>query len=280
MNETYIRDLLEQVSSGALSSDEAFEQLKELPYKDIGFANVDHHRAIRTGFPEVIFSQGKTPEQIRDIFVELIGKGLPIMATRATAGDFAKVSEQIPQARYYEAARIIAVLPEEGGAGSAADGGSESVADAGTGSAADGGSESGALGTVAVVSAGTADIPVAEEAAVTAELLGNDVNRIYDVGVAGIHRLFDRLEEIRGADVVITVAGMEVALASVIGGLVESPVIAVPTSVGYGANLGGLSALLSMLNSCANGVGVVNIDNGFGAAYLASVINRRSGSRR
>ncbi len=280
MNETYIRDLLEQVSSGALSSDEAFEQLKELPYKDIGFANVDHHRAIRTGFPEVIFSQGKTPEQIRDIFMELIGKGLPIMATRATAGDFAKVSEQIPQARYYEAARIIAVLPEEGGAESAADGGSESVADAGTGSAADGGSESGALGTVAVVSAGTADIPVAEEAAVTAELLGNDVNRIYDVGVAGIHRLFDRLEEIRGADVVITVAGMEGALASVIGGLVESPVIAVPTSVGYGANLGGLSALLSMLNSCANGVGVVNIDNGFGAAYLASVINRRSGSRR
>ncbi len=280
MNETYIRDLLEQVSSGALSSDEAFEQLKELPYKDIGFANVDHHRAIRTGFPEVIFSQGKTPEQIRDIFMELIGKGLLIMATRATAGDFAKVSEQIPQARYYEAARIIAVLPEEGGAESAADGGSESVADAGTGSAADGGSESGALGTVAVVSAGTADIPVAEEAAVTAELLGNDVNRIYDVGVAGIHRLFDRLEEIRGADVVITVAGMEGALASVIGGLVESPVIAVPTSVGYGANLGGLSALLSMLNSCANGVGVVNIDNGFGAAYLASVINRRGGSRR
>ena len=187
---------------------------------------------------------------------------------------------QIPQARYYEAARIIAVLPEEGGAESAADGGSESGADAGTGSAADGGSESGPLGTVAVVSAGTADIPVAEEAAVTAELLGNDVNRIYDVGVAGIHRLFDRLEEIRGADVVITVAGMEGALASVIGGLVESPVIAVPTSVGYGANLGGLSALLSMLNSCANGVGVVNIDNGFGAAYLASVINRRSGSRR
>ncbi len=280
MNETYIRDLLEQVSSGALSSDEAFEQLKELPYKDIGFANVDHHRAIRTGFPEVIFSQGKTPEQIRDIFMELIGKGLPIIATRATARDFAKVSEQIPQARYYEAARIIAVLPEEGGAGSAADGGSESVADAGTGSAADGGSESGALGTVAVVSAGTADIPVAEEAAVTAELLGNDVNRIYDVGVAGIHRLFDRLEEIRGADVVITVAGMEGALASVIGGLVDSPVIAVPTSVGYGANLGGLSALLSMLNSCANGVGVVNIDNGFGAAYLASVINRRGGSRR
>lgn len=252
MNEAYIRELLDRVGEGTLSSAEAYEALKDLPYKDMGFANIDHHREIRTGFPEVIFGQGKTPEQIRDIFRELIGRGKNIMATRAGTEAYEAVSEAIPQARYYEMARIIAVLDEEE-------------------------ADREKKGSVCVISAGTADIPVAEEAALTAEILGNDVSRVYDVGVAGIHRLFDKLPLIRQADVVIAVAGMEGALASVIGGLVEVPVIAVPTSVGYGANLGGLSALLSMLNSCANGVCVVNIDNGFGAAYMAAVINRGRG---
>ena len=257
MREEKIKELLEAVKSGEVTSEEAFDKLKTLPYSDLGFANVDHHRSIRTGFPEVIYSQGKKPEQIRDIFLELIGRGQNIMATRATARDYEVVFRAIPNAEYYEDARIIAVRSE------ASDNGNESSESSGPVKS----------GRVAVVSAGTADIPVAEEAAVTAEILGNKVSRIYDVGVAGIHRLFDRLEEIRQADVVIAVAGMEGAMASVVGGLVDSPVIAVPTSIGYGANLGGISALLSMLNSCANGVAVVNIDNGFGAAYMASVIN-------
>lgn len=259
MNEKYIRSLLAQVESGSLPAEDAYEQLKDLPYKDMGFANIDHHRAIRTGFPEVIFGQGKTPEQIRDIFLELTGHGRNVLATRASAQAFQVVLEAVPAAEYFEAARIIAVREEDHAASAAGD----DHAKAGQ-----------PLGSVCVISAGTADIPVAEEAAVTAELLGNKVTRVYDVGVAGIHRLFDKLPEIRQADVVVAVAGMEGALASVIGGLVEVPVIAVPTSVGYGANLGGLSALLSMLNSCANGVCVVNIDNGFGAAYMAAVINR------
>ncbi|MEE0772998.1 MAG: nickel pincer cofactor biosynthesis protein LarB [Anaerovoracaceae bacterium] len=250
MQEKDIRRLLEQVKNEDMSIEEAAAVLKELPYKDMGFANVDNHRAIRTGFPEVIFCQGKTPQQIRDIMAELVKKGGRIMGTRATAGDYEAVIEALPDAVFHKTARIIA---------------SHAVHEA---------SEN--AGTVAVVTAGTADIPVAEEAAVTAEILGNKVIRVYDVGVAGIHRLFDKLDKIREADVVITVAGMEGALASVMGGLVDAPVIAVPTSIGYGANLGGLSALLSMLNSCANGVAVVNIDNGFGAAYMASVINRKN----
>ena len=249
MQETDIKKLLEQVKNNSISIDEAAETLKDLPYKDMGFANIDNHRALRTGYPEVIFCQGKTPEQIRDIMCELVKKGGNIMGTRATAEDYEAVKEALPQAVFFETARIIAVLDER-----------KKVNEN--------------LPTVAVVTAGTADIPVAEEAAVTAEILGNKVNRIYDVGVAGIHRLFDKLTQIREADVVIAVAGMEGALASVVGGLVDSPVIAVPTSIGYGANLGGISALLSMLNSCANGVAVVNIDNGFGAAYMAAVINK------
>ena len=261
MNEVQIRELLEAVAEGRATADDALEELRTLPYSDLGFANIDHHRAIRTGFPEVIFSQGKTPEQIRDIFKELMGRGQNVMATRSTNRDYEVVKAEIPQAVYYEAARIIAVI-ETGGPAEAQQ-------------PSGGGDAKKVMGTVAVVSAGTADIPVAEEAAVTAEILGNEVNRVYDVGVAGIHRLLDRIEDIRKADVIIVVAGMEGALASVLGGLVDSPVIAVPTSVGYGANLGGLSALLSMLNSCANGVSVVNIDNGFGAAYMASVINRK-----
>lgn len=249
MQEKDIKTLLEQVKNAEISIDEAAEALKDLPYKDMGFANIDNHRALRTGFPEVIFCQGKTPEQIRDIMAELVKKGGNIMGTRATYEDYEVVKEALPNAVYYDLARIIAVIDNES-------------------------RDDNDKRTVAVVTAGTADIPVAEEAAATAEILGNKVNRIYDVGVAGIHRLFDKLPKIREADVVIAVAGMEGALASVVGGLVDVPVIAVPTSIGYGANLGGISALLSMLNSCANGVAVVNIDNGFGAAYMAAVINR------
>ncbi len=254
MDGEYIREILRRVSGGRMSVDDAWKELKDLPYKDLGFANIDHHRAIRTGFPEVVFGQGKTPEQMRDIFCELIGRGRTILATRATDAHFQKVSQAVPEAVYYETARIIAVISPE-----------EETREP--------------LGKVCVISAGTADIPVAEEAAVTAELLGNQVSRFYDIGVAGIHRLFDKLDQIREADVVIAAAGMEGALASVIGGLVDAPVIAVPTSIGYGANLNGLSALLSMLNSCANGVSVVNIDNGFGAAYTAALINRRTRDR-
>ena len=249
MREDDIKQLLKSVKEGSVSEEEAYEQLKVLPYKEMGFANLDHHRQIRTGFPEVVYCEGKTPKQIRDIFVELSKHGT-VMGTRATERDFAAVKERLPEAVYHEAARIIVCKSDKD-------------------------AENEPIGTVAVVSAGTADIPVAEEAAVTAETLGNEVTRIYDVGVSGIHRLFSKLDEIRRADVIIVVAGMEGALASVLGGLVAAPVIAVPTSVGYGANFGGLSALLSMLNSCANGVSIVNIDNGFGAGYMASVINKR-----
>lgn len=252
MKEEFIRDILNKVKNSEMTDDEAFAQLKDLPYKEMGFANIDNHRQIRTGFPEVIFCQGKTSEQVRDIFAELSKHG-PVMGTRATAQDYDCVKQLLPAAVYHETARIIEI-------------GSNEPACA---------ASEGTLGSVAIVSAGTADIPVAEEAAVTAEILGNSVQRVYDVGVAGIHRLFDRLDLITSADVVIVVAGMEGALASVVGGLVDSPVIAVPTSVGYGSNFEGLSALLSMLNSCANGVATVNIDNGFGAGYMASVINRK-----
>ena len=262
MKENNIKDLLKKLKNDDITIDEACEQLKDLPFKELGFANVDNHRALRTGFPEVIYSQGKTSEQVRDIMVELVKKGGNIMATRATKENFDVVKEALPSTVYFEAARIIAVL----------DSGYE-VSDEGYVRTTN--DENGIeQKRVAVITAGTADIPVAEEAAITAEILGNKVNRIYDVGVAGIHRLFDKLDEIRAANVVIVVAGMEGALASVVGGLVNTPVVAVPTSIGYGANLGGVSALLSMLNSCANGVGVVNIDNGFGAAYLAAVINK------
>ena len=250
MREDFLKQILKDVKDGTVSEEAAFEQLKELPYQEMGFANLDHHRQIRTGFPEVVYCEGKTPEQIRDIF-EALAQHSTVMGTRATETDYAAVLEKLPEAEFHEAARII-VCKGKGSAG-----------------------ETETLGTVAVVSAGTADIPVAEEAAVTAETLGNKVIRVYDVGVSGIHRLFDKLELIRTADVVIVVAGMEGALASVIGGLVAAPIIAVPTSVGYGANFGGLSALLSMLNSCANGVSIVNIDNGFGAGYTASVINKK-----
>lgn len=247
MDQEHLTQLMEQVASGKMSPKAAVEQLKDLPFEDLGFANIDHHRRIRTGYPEAVFCQGKKPEQIAAIMKELAEKNQNVIATRAEQADYEAVKRVVSDAEFHEDARMIVVMrdpiPHR-------------------------------EGTIAIVTAGTADIPVAEEAAVTAQALGNKVDRIYDVGVAGIHRLFAKLERIRSAKVVIVVAGMEGALASVVGGLVEHPVIAVPTSIGYGANLGGISALLSMLNSCANGVGIVNIDNGFGAAYLASNINR------
>ena len=247
MDKEYLMKLLEDVAGGNTSPEAAADILKDLPFEDLGFANIDHHRKLRTGYPEAVFCQGKKPQQIAEIMKGLADKNANVIGTRATLTDYEAVKEVLPEAEYFEDARIIALLRDR---------------------------LPHAEGTIAVVTAGTADIPVAEEAAVTAEALGNRVDRIYDVGVAGIHRLFAKLDRIREARVVIVVAGMEGALASVVGGLVESPVIAVPTSIGYGANLGGISALLSMLNSCANGVGIVNIDNGFGAAYLASNINR------
>ncbi|MCL1808628.1 MAG: nickel pincer cofactor biosynthesis protein LarB [Clostridiales bacterium] len=247
MDKKHLEEILNSVASGAVAPDAAMEKLKNLPFEDIGFANLDHHRYLRTGYPETVFCQGKTSIQIAEIMGRLAENNDNIIGTRATAEDFEAVKKAVPDAEYHEAARMIVInrnpAPTTGK-------------------------------KITVVSAGTADIPVAEEAALTAEVLGNPVERIYDVGVAGVHRLFANLDTIRAANVVIVVAGMEGALASVVGGLVDKPVVAVPTSVGYGANFGGLSALLSMLNSCANGVGIVNIDNGFGAGYLASSINR------
>ena len=226
---------------------EAMDQLKELPFQDLGFANIDQHRNIRTGYPEAIYCEGKTPEQVAAIIDKMREKNSYILGTRASREVFEKVQETVPEAVYHPLARMIVVKKGE-----------ETLSDK----------------MIAIVTAGTSDIPVAEEAAITAETMGNRVDRIYDVGVAGIHRLFSKLDRIRAANVVIVVAGMEGALASVVGGLVDKPVIAVPTSVGYGASFGGVAALLTMLNSCATGVAVVNIDNGFGAGYLASNINR------
>lgn len=249
MDKRHLDELLQKVASGETSPVDAYEVLKTLPFQDLGFVNIDQHRNLRTGYPEAVFCQGKTSAQIAEIFFRLAESNDNIMGTRATPENYEAVRDLVSDALYYEEARMIVVNRDP---------------------------QPKHHRTVAVVTAGTADIPVAEEAAVTAMMLGNPVDRIYDVGVAGIHRLFAKLDRIRQAHVVIVVAGMEGALASVVGGLVEAPVIAVPTSIGYGANLGGISALLSMLNSCANGVGIVNIDNGFGAAYLAANINRLS----
>lgn len=247
MNANEIRKLLKRVQDGKTDIEEAFCRLKDLPYSDLGYAKVDHHREIRVGYPEVIYCTGKSVDQVRGIVKNMLGRKSNILATRATREMFDAVKALTRKAEYLEAARIIRV-----------------VQNAPT-----------AVPTyIAVVSAGTSDMPVAEEAAVTAETFGNRVERIYDVGIAGIHRLMDKMEIIRGARVVVVVAGMEGALASVVGGLVDKPVIAVPTSIGYGASFSGLSALLGMLTGCASGVTVVNIDNGFGAGYAASMINR------
>lgn len=241
-----LRELLNAVKAGELTPDSAAEQLESAGYADLGFAKLDVGRKARQGFPEVIFCQGKKPEQTAKIALELAGRNENVLATRASPETYAAVARALPKAVYYQDAGIITVHNRE-------------VLK---------------LGSVAVCTAGTADIPVAEEAALTASEFGCGVKRFYDVGVAGIHRLFSKLDEIRECSAVIAVAGMEGALPSVLGGLLDKPLIAVPTSVGYGTNFGGVSALLTMLNSCASGVTVVNIDNGFGAAVAAAKISR------
>jgi NCAIR mutase (PurE)-related protein len=248
MDRERVRQILERVRAGELSPEEAVQQLRALPFEDLGFAKVDHHRALRRGFPEVVLSQGKQPEQVVGILRSLAEHADLVIASRASQQLFDFVHSQIPEAAYHPEARIIRLgaVPEP---------------------------ESGRH-PVVVVSAGTADLPVAEEAAVTAELAGCPVERVYDVGVAGIHRLLEHRGTLMSAGVIVVVAGMEGALASVVGGLVDVPVIAVPTSVGYGAAFEGLAALLAMLNSCASGVAVVNIDNGFGAGRFAAMICR------
>lgn len=247
MNAEAIFELLSKVKNGAVTPDEAVQQLRHLPFEDLGFAKVDHHRALRIGMPEVIFGQGKTPEQVAHIFARLAERGNNVLATRTNREQYDAVKAIVAAAEYSDLARAV-VLRQDG--------------------RRYGG------GKIVVVSAGTSDIPVAEEAVVTAEIMGNEVQRVYDVGVAGIHRLMANRDTLTGARVVVVVAGMEGALPSVVGGLVGVPVIAVPTSIGYGAAFEGLAALLGMLNSCASNVTVVNIDNGFGAGYVASIINR------
>jgi pyridinium-3,5-biscarboxylic acid mononucleotide synthase len=242
-----IRALFDDVKAGKLTPDEAVERLRHLPFEDLGFAKVDHHRRLRNGMPEVIFGQGKTPEQVAEIFQRLAQHGSNVLATRVNEPQFEAVQKFVPEAEYREVAHA-AILRRD--------------------------SKDYGKGRISVVSAGTSDIPVAEEAVVTAELMGNRVERLYDVGVAGIHRLLAHRELLTESRVIIVCAGMEGALPSVVGGLVGVPVIAVPTSVGYGAAFQGLAALLGMMNSCASNVTVVNIDNGFGAGYVASLINR------
>ena len=243
-----IERLLAQVRDGQLTTDQALEQLRHLPFQDLGYARVDHHRPLRTGSPEVVLGKGKTTEQVAGIVAALKGRGHPVLVTKTNPEAWAAVLGVAPEAEYHELAGAI-VVP----------------------SPTDGLKQPGTL----IVTAGTADLPVAEEARLTAGLMGQDAALIADVGVAGLHRLLERLPEIRAARVLIVVAGMDAALPAVVAGLVSAPVIAVPTSAGYGASFEGLAALLSMLNSCAPGVAVVNIDNGFGAGYLAAQINRQ-----
>lgn len=241
-----LEEILEKVHAGKITPAKALELLEGFPYCDLDFAKVDHHREILKGAPEVVFGLGKTHAQVARISQEILEKGSNLLVTRVESGVWAKVKSKLPGAVYNEAARTVSLEQTKPPAG---------------------------RGTVVILTAGTSDIPVAEEAAVTAEALGNSVERIYDVGVAGLHRLLGQFDRIRRARVIICVAGMEGALPSVVAGLVKVPVIAVPTSVGYGASFKGLAALLAMLNSCPGGIAVVNIDNGFGAAFLASLIN-------
>ena len=247
MDREKITELLQNVKAGKVEIAEALSVLKALPYEDLGFAKIDTHRDLRKGFPEVILCKGKTLEQITKIVERHSLRNQVIMATKASKEVYQAVSKVRADASYYEAARIVVVGQER---------------------------RKTTEKTILVVSAGTADLPVAEEAAVTAEVIGNTVERLYDVGVAGIHRLFDNTERLFHASVIVVVAGMEGALVSIVGGLVDKPLIAVPTSVGYGASFDGLAALLAMLNCCAPGVVVVNIDNGFGAGYFASIVNQ------
>ena len=248
MNPEHIRTLLAAVREGSISIDEALRQLRELPFRALGFAHADTHRHLRTGFPEVIFGTGKTTAQIATLLHELGRDGATVMATRITPEVAREVLAAVPAARYIESGRVVVLGP---------------VPEPTRG-----------RGPIAVLTAGTADIPVAEEAAVTAELDGNQVVRVFDVGVSGLHRLLAHRDTVEKAEVLVAVAGMDGVLPTVVAGLFSRPVIAVPTSVGYGASLGGISALLTMLNSCATGVAVVNIDNGFGAGRMASLLNR------
>ncbi|MGC4085682.1 MAG: nickel pincer cofactor biosynthesis protein LarB [Vicinamibacterales bacterium] len=250
MNTSQLKALLDQVAAGALDTDTAERQLlqalRDRPFEDLGFARVDHHRSLRQGFPEVILGLGKTPSQIAAIAAEIVGRGSTLLVTRATVEAYEAVKAVVPAVTHLPEARLITLRQQDIAPGH---------------------------GPLLVVAAGTSDLPVAEEAACTAELMGNDVQRLYDVGVAGLHRLLTERHRLHAARVIIVVAGMEGALPSVVSGLVSVPVIAVPTSIGYGASFGGIAALLGMLNSCASGVCVVNIDNGFGAANIASLIN-------
>jgi NCAIR mutase (PurE)-related protein len=243
-----IRGLLEQVRNNDIDIDIAMKKLKNLPYEDIGYANIDHHREIRNGYPEVIYCEGKSDEHILGIINKMSEKGSNILGTRCRKETYEKIRSLYPNCEYEELSRILKIQNKP--------------------------IETIGKGKIVVVTGGTSDIPVADEAYHTAKFLGNDVERVYDVGVAGIHRLLNKMNIISEARVLIVAAGMEGALPSVVGGLVDVPVIAVPTSVGYGANFNGLSALLTMLNSCASGISVVNIDNGFGAGYLAATINK------
>jgi NCAIR mutase (PurE)-related protein len=241
-----LEDILRKVQEGKLSPKEALRLLKDYPYQDLNFAKIDHHRELRKGFPEIIYGLGKTDQQILKIAGEIVKKGCSLLVTRVEPGTFKKIKKAIPKACYNPLAKTVYLKQEPLITGK---------------------------GKIIILTAGTSDIPVAEEAYVTCDMLGNEVERIYDVGVAGLHRLFGEYDKINKAKVIITVAGMEGALPSVVAGLVSVPIVAVPTSIGYGASFKGLAALLAMLNSCPGGVAVVNIDNGFGAAYLASLIN-------
>ncbi len=246
MSPEHLRHLLESLKRGEVSTEDVLGRLKSLSFEDVGFAKIDHHRRIRNGYPEVIYGEGKTPAQVAEIFARLADKNPNVLCTRASAAVAEAVLGRVPDARYHELCRILEVRR----------------------------SQAEPVGLVALAAAGTSDLPVAEEAAVALEVFGSRVERVYDVGVAGIHRLFAHGDVLRRARCVIAVAGMEGALPSVVGGLVDVPVIAVPTSVGYGTSFGGITALLAMLNSCASGISVVNIDNGFGAAYQADMINK------
>jgi len=243
-----LEDLLKRVKAGKTPIEKAIAQLKSLPFEDLGYARIDHHRSLRKGFPEVIWGEGKSSNQILSIMKEMKSKGQNVLITRLDEKKAKDIQKAFPKCRYSPRSKVLTYLIHP--------------------------VRSEGKGTILVITAGTTDIPVAEEAVITAQFMGNHVETLYDVGVAGIHRLLSERERLEGARVLVVVAGMEGALPSVVGGLVDRPVIAVPTSVGYGTSFGGITALLAMLNSCASGVAVVNIDNGFGAGYMASLMNR------
>lgn len=248
MDKSKLENLLKQYKNSEIGLDEVIEIFRRMPVENLGFANVDHHRSIRNGFPEVIFGQGKTPEHIEKISASILERSSKLLITRTNRDAYDHIIKIFPDAVYHDVCNAITVRRDD---------------------------NDNRIGKIAIVTAGTSDIPVAEEAAITADIMGSNVDRLYDVGVAGIHRVLNNIELLQQANVIVCVAGMEGALPSVVGGLVNAPVIAVPTSIGYGASFGGIAALLGMLNSCASNVTVVNIDNGFGAGYVASLINKK-----